>query len=173
MLGGSSLMRRLFIIIGLMLWSTVLTRSSLARTGDNTSAPLEKAANNPPNDPALLRGDHRGVNFLTDFEQGLTIVIVIFGSLTLLVEYMLLRNREFSMSELLPVFGVTLIVIGTLVLISAGYDAQQIAPATGLFGTIAGYLLGRRSGREDEYAGASKGRNRPKKDESTQKGKAS
>jgi hypothetical protein len=38
---------------------------------------------------------------------------------------------------------VTLIIIGTLFFITAGFDSTQIAPALGLFGTIAGYLLGK------------------------------
>jgi hypothetical protein len=35
-----------------------------------------------------------------------------------------------------------------MVLICAGYSNDQIAPAMGLFGTLAGYLLGRKGGRE-------------------------
>ncbi len=38
---------------------------------------------------------------------------------------------------------ITLIIISTLFLITAGYSNNQIAPAVGLLGTIAGYLLGR------------------------------
>jgi hypothetical protein len=44
-------------------------------------------------------------------------------------------------------FAITLIIIGTMVLICAGYSNDQIAPAMGLFGTVAGYLLGRRGGQ--------------------------
>ena len=42
--------------------------------------------------------------------------------------------------------AINLIVTGTLFLISAGFSAQQISPGLGLFGTIAGYVLGRRAG---------------------------
>ena len=38
---------------------------------------------------------------------------------------------------------ITLIITATLFLITAGYDNNQIAPAIGLFGTVAGYLLGK------------------------------
>jgi small-conductance mechanosensitive channel len=35
------------------------------------------------------------------------------------------------------------VIIATMVLITAGYNNEQIAPAFGLFGTIVGYILGR------------------------------
>ena len=41
-----------------------------------------------------------------------------------------------------PVIIVT-VIMGTMVLVTAGYTNEQIAPAFGLFGTIVGYILGR------------------------------
>jgi glycerol uptake facilitator-like aquaporin len=41
-----------------------------------------------------------------------------------------------------PIIVVT-IIMGTLILVTAGYSNEQIAPAFGLFGTIVGYILGR------------------------------
>jgi hypothetical protein len=38
---------------------------------------------------------------------------------------------------------VVTVIIGTLLLVTVGYNNEQIAPAFGLFGTIVGYLLGR------------------------------
>lgn len=35
------------------------------------------------------------------------------------------------------------VITGSLLLITAGYSNQQVAPAFGLFGTIIGYMLGR------------------------------
>jgi hypothetical protein len=40
-------------------------------------------------------------------------------------------------------FIIIIIVIGTLALITTGFSSDQIAPAAGLFGTLAGYLVGR------------------------------
>jgi hypothetical protein len=37
------------------------------------------------------------------------------------------------------------VITGSLVLITAGYSNEQIAPAFGLFGTVIGYMLGRMS----------------------------
>jgi len=36
-----------------------------------------------------------------------------------------------------------MIIVGSLILISSGYSSNQIGPAMGLFGTVAGYLIGR------------------------------
>jgi hypothetical protein len=41
-----------------------------------------------------------------------------------------------------PIIIVT-VITGTLMLITCGYNNEQIAPAFGLFGTIVGYMLGR------------------------------
>jgi small-conductance mechanosensitive channel len=43
-----------------------------------------------------------------------------------------------------PVIIIT-VIFATLVLVTAGYSNEQIAPAFGLFGTIVGYILGRMS----------------------------
>lgn len=82
---------------------------------------------------------------LTRFEFWLSLLILCFGALVVGVQFALLRKRAFDGNDILKVFGVTLIVVGTLFLIAAGFGDKQIAPAMGLFGTLAGYLLGRAS----------------------------
>jgi hypothetical protein len=73
-----------------------------------------------------------------------TALILVFGLIIVGVEYLLLRNRQHDkVEEFSKFFVITVIIIGTLVLIGSGLDNNQIAPAVGLFGTIAGYLLGR------------------------------
>ncbi len=62
-----------------------------------------------------------------------------------------MRVRNLKAEDTLRSFGVVLIIMGTLFVIAAGYSSVQIAPALGLFGTIAGYLLGRsEKNREEE-----------------------
>jgi hypothetical protein len=80
---------------------------------------------------------------LTRFEFWLSFLILGFGCVVVGVEFALLRKKDFDGNDILKVFGVTLIVVGTLFLIAAGFGDKQIAPAMGLFGTLAGYLLGR------------------------------
>jgi hypothetical protein len=91
-------------------------------------------------------------------EVWLSILILTFGCLVLGLEFLLLRGSRTHLSaeSILRAIGVTTIIIGALFCITAGFSPQQIAPATGLFGTVAGYLLGKetvaraRGARPDE-----------------------
>jgi hypothetical protein len=49
-----------------------------------------------------------------------------------------------DMDAVLRVLGTLTIIIAAIFLVVAGYSDRQVAPAMGLLGTIAGYLLGRR-----------------------------
>jgi hypothetical protein len=49
--------------------------------------------------------------------------------------------------SILRLFGLTLIIMSSLMLITAGYSNTQVAPVVGLLGTMAGYLLGARDGK--------------------------
>ncbi len=81
---------------------------------------------------------------MSEYEFWLSAEVLIFGLVVLLAEFLLLRKAKITAEEALRVYAVSLIIIGTLFAITAGFDSNQIAPAMGLFGTIAGYLLGRR-----------------------------
>lgn len=100
-----------------------------------------------------------GVPRHSDREERLSYFILGFGSLVLIVQFLLLRTPRRSTHEILQLLTINLIVTGTLFLISAGFAAEQIAPGLGLFGTIAGYVLGRRatndSGKDDSNGGMS------------------
>ena len=112
----------------------------------NPPAPLpdesRQVFNSPPRDGLGTIAIQR---ILTRLEFWLSSVVLLFGFVVVIVQYRLLRLRSFTSDEVLRVFTVTLIIVGTLFALTAGFDSQQIAPAMGLFGTIAGYLLGRRS----------------------------
>ncbi|WP_139311462.1 hypothetical protein [Desulfovibrio sp. DV] len=64
--------------------------------------------------------------------------IVVLGFVT----YLLKSGAE-QPEAILRMFGTIIIIIVTVFLVVAGYNDQQIAPAIGLLGTIAGYLLGK------------------------------
>lgn len=95
----------------------------------------------PAIEPAPYTGS--GTNLLSDREFLLSMVAIFFGLIVLIIEYKLLIRANASSGEVLKVLIVSTIVIATMFIISAGYSSEQIAPAIGLFGTIAGYLLGR------------------------------
>ncbi len=65
-------------------------------------------------------------------------VVIIF-----LISYLISKGKD---SELLvKAFGIPLIIVAAVFLVIAGYTEAQIAPVIGLLGTIAGYLLGKKS----------------------------
>ncbi len=99
---------------------------------------------NPPPNAAELSAPSGGKLILSEYEFWLSAEVLIFGLVVLLAEFLLLRKAKITAEEALRVYAVSLIIIGTLFAITAGFDSNQIAPAMGLFGTIAGYLLGRR-----------------------------
>lgn len=77
-------------------------------------------------------------------DEAMTIssAVLIFGLVTICITAWLLR-RERESYLILRTLGTILILTFAVFLIVAGYSDQQIAPAMGLLGTIAGYLLGK------------------------------
>jgi|SRR3954467_2409005 hypothetical protein len=102
---------------------------------------------NPPPPGAVAHAPSPGTHFLSSFEGELALVIVGLTVLVLLTLAVLLWRKEASAEDSIRAFSLVLIILGTLVLICAGYSNDQIAPAVGLFGTLAGYLLGRKGGQ--------------------------
>jgi uncharacterized membrane protein YidH (DUF202 family) len=80
---------------------------------------------------------------LSRLEFQLSLVILAFGVLLILLEIYLVRSKSISSEDTIKFIIITIIIVSTLFLITAGYSNDQIAPAVGLLGTIAGYLLGR------------------------------
>jgi len=98
---------------------------------------------------------------------GLTIAILISGVIALKMQFSLLSKMKASPNDVLRIFVITLIVtfgLATTALKSAD-ELKELAPIYGLFGTIAGYLLGsatrRRSARysdeRDDHPSSSDG----------------
>src|SRR4051812_40403855 len=61
----------------------------------------------------------------------------------------LLRAKRANPDDVLRTFAVTLVIIGSLFAMTAGFSSAQIAPIVGLFGTIIGYITGRRTADDD------------------------
>ncbi len=77
--------------------------------------------------------------------------VLFFGLLVFLAELYLMRLISFQPEQSIKLIAVTLIVVSTLFIITTGFSSEQIAPAMGLFGTVAGYMLGRsQAGKEGE-----------------------
>jgi len=75
-------------------------------------------------------------------EIDITLVVLAFGMLALILLYLIVRNERTKEFEL-RIFIVTILVFGSLLVMSAGLGEDQLSPVMGFFGTIAGYILGR------------------------------
>lgn len=74
--------------------------------------------------------------------------VLVYSLIVLALATYLIRLGK-SSSSVLRIFGTILIISSSIFLIVAGYTSQQIAPAMGLLGTLAGYLLGKESSKID------------------------
>jgi multisubunit Na+/H+ antiporter MnhF subunit len=128
-----SVLISLCFFVVLWMWSTHLCGAEMIN---------EVPVNNiPVNEPGTYVGSMPSL--LSDREFILSIVAITFGLVVLILEYKLLIRANTSGDQVLKVLIVSTIIVATMFIISAGYTSEQIGPAMGLFGTIAGYLLGR------------------------------
>lgn len=85
-------------------------------------------------------------------DEAMTIsaAVLVFGLLVLVMMTFTLRRGGIHPDAVLKLFGTTIVVIGALFLIVAGYTDAQMGPVMGLLGTISGYLLGKNSSQPEE-----------------------
>ncbi len=76
-------------------------------------------------------------------EVWLSLGVLFFGMVVVLAQAFIINRRQEPLSQSLKYLSVSLIIVGALFLVTAGYGNSQIAPIIGLLGTVAGYLLGR------------------------------
>jgi hypothetical protein len=73
----------------------------------------------------------------------LAIGVLGFSCIALVMASLLLWRSRAEPSQVLKVFGVITIVCFSALLLVVGYNNEQLTPIVGLFGAIAGYLLGK------------------------------
>lgn len=73
----------------------------------------------------------------------LGVSILVFCLLVLVISAYLLRAKDADGLTVMKLFGITLIVCLSAFLMIVGYGQSQLTPIVGLFGAIAGYLLGK------------------------------
>lgn len=77
--------------------------------------------------------------------QFLAVSILAFTFTALVLASALLWRTRVSAPHVLKIFGIISIIGVSSVLLVTGYSNSQLTPIVGLFGAIAGYLLGRDS----------------------------
>lgn len=105
------------------------------------TAPAIAQETNPPPTPQQAVDIGRGV--LTNSEIIISFGVLAFGLIMTGAGIFLLKATATPSAEVIRLIALLLIVSGVLFLVAAGYSAQDISPALGLLGTVAGYLLGK------------------------------
>jgi hypothetical protein len=101
------------------------------------------AQGEPPREAAIGSGDF---GFFSSSQLLLTIAVFTFGLAVIIIQFLvIMRHKElFSSENILAVFTVPLIIVGTLIIVTVGFSANTLTPIMGFFGTVVGYLLGNR-----------------------------
>lgn len=121
----------------------------------STLAMAQEKQTPPPN---VVGQNLAVVNPLTSFQMWSCILCVLIGIIVFSGQFYLLRRASnINADDIVKNCTITLVVIGALILIVAGYSSQQTAQAFGLFGTVIGYLLGKSAGKGEGKQDASGG----------------
>ena len=129
----------IIILLSFMLMaSCLLAQPEVVETAANTPPVAEAAegVNLPPVNTEL-------VPTKSSQEVWLSLGVLFFGMVVVLAQAFIINRRQEPLSQSLKYLSVSLIIVGALFLVTAGYGNSQIAPIIGLLGTVAGYLLGR------------------------------
>lgn len=89
-----------------------------------------------------------GVGWSHDHLMFLTGSLLGFLSIVVLASTFLMWRQRSTADHMLRIFGIILIAGLSTFLLICGYSSAQLTPIVGLFGAIAGYLLGKDSGEK-------------------------
>jgi hypothetical protein len=94
--------------------------------------------------PASFSQRPEEVRHWTSIEIVLSFSILVFGAMVFALQTWLIVRMplNWTPNAILRFNGLTLIITGAILLVTAGYSNEQMTPVIGLLGAIAGYLLG-------------------------------
>ncbi|MFD2963704.1 MULTISPECIES: hypothetical protein [Olivibacter] len=87
---------------------------------------------------------------LSHKEVYLALAVLLSLIILVLLEVKIIKERNIGEEATIRLLIVTLVIVGSLFVIMAGYTDTQIAPIFALFGTICGYLFGKRDGTKND-----------------------
>lgn len=129
-----------------LLCTGALGQASQSNQPPDTSSTASANADTGPRangDPNAERTGGFEWAYLTSHEFVLASAVLLFGVIVMFGAARTMQRTTVTAEQVLRFYAILVILIGTLLLIVAGLNDTQIAPAAGLFGTIAGYLLGK------------------------------
>lgn len=126
------------IVIGLLLSPNLFAQE--IDTSEFKDVLLEQVAQNDGN---TIPNQIIELTPLSSWEFYLSLLILGFAVIVLIILVILAIKGILKEDNIVKYVTITLIITATLFLVTAGYNQYQIAPAMGLLGTIAGYLLGK------------------------------
>ena len=129
---------------------TDINKETPAESEKPGSSEIQEQGSAPRNQLKLVPA-RTEIGPLSSFEFWLSVIILGFTLIIMIGEVVLIISGKITATAEAAVrfVLVTLIIGATMFLIASGYSNDQIAPAMGLFGTIAGYLLGKSTGKTE------------------------
>lgn len=122
----------------------------MASTTDSAMAALDAAQKSMDKVTAQVPSHAWAQPWSPDLVQFLAIGVLMFSFAALILSTLLLWRANAQPTQVLRIFGVISILGLSALLLVVGYSNDQLTPIVGLFGAIAGYLLGKDSkGKED------------------------
>lgn len=114
----------------------------------NSQQVLDNLFKNAPNNSDLSNQAFSSLSWSPELIKFLSLSVLIFTFSALVLGSILLWRHRAQGNHILRVFGVITIIGMSALLLVVGYSDAQLTPIVGLFGAIAGYLLGKDSNQE-------------------------
>ena len=123
---------------------------TLPRSGDSDKQYINViTSGKQTGDKEPLAADGNREFIITNKEALLSLCVLAALLIVLLTEVWLIHSRKISDDHAVKLIIISLVIMSVLFLIMGGYDDHFIAPAFGLFGTVAGYIFGRSGATND------------------------
>ena len=134
-----------FFLFNISQYNCLLGKDSISSQADLTQVESTNGVTSAEDDSAEEPEESKTIiqTPLTRLEFYLSVIVLIFGLIVVIIEIILIKTGQITSESSIKFTIITIIIISTLFLITAGYSNDQIAPAMGLLGTIAGYILGK------------------------------
>lgn len=95
------------------------------------------------NAPPLIEAKLNSASPIGDYEQFLAVLTFGFTIVVLIILAIVIKVAKIPPDLSVKLVLITLIITTIMFLITTAFDQDQMTPAIGLLGTIAGYLLGK------------------------------